>query len=417
MSRVRSQSTTMQLLDVDYIRSDFPLLRQSGNSLVYFDNAATTQKPQIVLDSIANFYSQTNSNVHRGVHSLSQQATTMYETARSTIATHINAKHPHEVIFTAGTTDSINLAAHAFGEKYITQGDHIIISDMEHHSNILPWQLLCERKKAVLQSIPLTASGELDLQALKTLLTACTKLIAVSHVSNTLGIVNPVHDIIAMAHQHGIPVLLDGAQALPHFPVDVQNLDVDFYAFSSHKMFGPTGTGILYGKEKWLEKMTAYRSGGGMVDKVTLQKTTFADLPEKFEAGTPHIAGAIGLAKAVAYINQIGRDKILLFEEALYNYLHEKLAYTEGLTILGDAPENVPVISFVMNGIHPFDAATLLSEYGIAVRSGHHCCQPLMQHFGVSATIRVSLAFYNTLEEIDYFIEKLLDVQKLLKER
>jgi len=409
-------NTLTTSIDLDYIRSDFPTLKRevNGRPLVYFDNGASAMKPQVVIDSISNFYQNYYSNVHRGIHELSQEATNAYEAVRETIRKHINAEKDTEVIFNYGTTDGINIIATSFGEKYINAGDEIIVSHMEHHANIVPWQMLCERKGAKLKVIPITETGELDMAELKALITENTKLISVVHVSNVLGTVNPIKEITTLAHKHGVAVLVDGSQAIPHMRVDVQDLDADFYVFTGHKVFGPTGTGVLYGKEKWLEAMPPYRGGGDMIDNVTFEKTTYNDLPHKFEAGTPHIAGMIGLGKAIDYINQIGLENIEAHEQELLEYITEKLQAIEGLTIMGTAKHKACVLSFNIDGVHPLDVGTLLNEYGIAVRTGQHCCQPIMDRYRVHASIRASLAFYNTKSEIDYFIGKLLKVKEML---
>jgi cysteine desulfurase / selenocysteine lyase len=416
-----NQSTTIKKsiapIDIEKIRADFPILSRkvNGKSLIYFDNGATTQKPQSVIDSIDKYYSLQNANIHRGVHTLSQEITVEYEKARSTIQKHLNAEHAHEIIFTKGTTESINLVASSFGKKYITKGDEIIISAMEHHSNILPWQQLCEEKGALLKVIPINDAGELLMDEFKKLLTDKTKIVAITQISNTLGTINPVKEIIELAHQKKIPVLVDGAQAIPHLAVDVQNLDADFYVFSGHKLFGPTGVGVLYGKQKWLNEMPPYQVGGGTIKTVTFQKTEYADLPLKFEAGTPHIEGGIGLAKAIDYINAIGLDTIAEYEHSLLIYATKALGKIEGVKIIGTAKNKASVISLVVEGLHPFDVGTILDQLGIAVRTGHHCTQPLMQHYGIKGTIRASFAFYNTIEEIDEFVKALERAIKMLK--
>jgi cysteine desulfurase/selenocysteine lyase len=404
-------------IDIEKIRAQFPILQKSinGKPLVYFDSGATSQKPIQVIDAINAYYKNQNSNIHRGVHTLSSEITVAYENARTTIQKYINAKRAHEIIFTSGTTDSINLVAHSFGKKYITAGDEIIISAMEHHSNILPWQLLCEEKNAVLKIIPVSESGELLLDEYKKLLNAKTKLVAATHVSNTLGTINPVKKIIEMAHQFNAAVLIDGAQAIPHTKVDVQNIDADFYCFSGHKAYGPTGVGILYGKEKWLNEMPPYKVGGGTIKTVSFSKTVYADLPLKFEAGTPHIAGGIGLAAAINYINAIGIENINSHEHEILTYATERLLSINGLKIIGNAKNKAGVISFVVNDLHPLDIGTILDKYGIAVRTGHHCTQPLMEHYCVPGTVRVSLAVYNTKEEIDSLIEALNKAIKMLQ--
>lgn len=396
-------------IDIEKVRADFPILSRkvNGRPLIYFDNGATSQKPQSVIDSLTNYYTNQNANIHRGVHTLSQEVTVAYENARSTIQNHLNAKHSHEIVFTKGATDSINLVASSFGKKYISEGDEILISAMEHHSNILPWQQLCEEKGAVLKVIPINDAGELIISDYKRLLNEKTKIVAITHISNTLGTINPVEEIIALAHAQNIPVLVDGAQAVPHTSVDVQALDCDFYCFSGHKLFGPTGVGILYGKEKWLNEIPPYQVGGGTIKTVSFEKTEYADLPLKFEAGTPHIEGGIGLAAAIDYINTIGLDTIAEYEHELLLYATDALQKIDGVKIIGTAKNKASVISFVVKGLHPFDIGTILDQLGIAVRTGHHCTQPLMAFYCVPGTIRVSFAFYNTKEEINIFINGL----------
>ncbi len=404
-------------LDVEYIRSDFPVLKQkvNGYPLVYFDNGASSQKPQVVIDTITNFYSTYYSNVHRAVHSLSQQATKAYEACREKVQKLINAASSDEIIYTSGTTEAVNIVARSFGDRYLKAGDEIILSTMEHHANIVPWQMLCERTGARIKVLPLKASGEWDMKVLKDIISERTKLIASVHVSNVMGTINPVKELTQLAKANGTTVFIDGAQAVPHMKVDVQDLDVDFYTFSAHKMFGPTGAGALYGKKKWLQEMPPYHGGGAMIDKVTFEKTTYNDVPHKFEAGTPNIAGFIGFAAAIDYMNRIGIDVIESYEKELAAYFLPKLNSVKGLTLLGKSNDRASVFSFVLDGCHPLDVGTLLNEYGIAVRTGHHCCQPLMQHYKVPASIRASLSFYNTFAEIDFFTEKLLKVLKVLK--
>ena len=405
------------ILNIPKLRQDFPLLSKkvNGKPLVYLDSGATSQKPKQVIDAISNYYQTQNANIHRGVHQLSQEITIAYENARTTVQNHLNAAVSQEIIFTSGTTESINLVASSFGKKYIKAGDEIIISEMEHHSNILPWQLLCEEKGAVLKVIPINENGELRMDEYRKLLCNKTKIVAVTHVSNTLGTINPVKEMIALAHEKDIPVLIDGAQAVPHVRVDVQALDADFYCFSGHKLFGPTGVGILYGKEKWLNEMPPYQVGGGTIKTVTFKKTTYADLPLKFEAGTPHIAGGIGLAAAIEYVNEIGLENIGGYEHELLEYATLKLLAIEGLRIIGTAKEKASVISFVIEGIHPLDIETLLDKQGIAVRTGHHCTQPLMEYFGLPGTIRASLVFHNTKEEIDVLVNGIQKAIKMLQ--
>jgi cysteine desulfurase/selenocysteine lyase len=398
------------------IRNDFPILSRKVNNrpLIYLDSAATAQKPQVVIDAVDNYYKFQNANIHRGVHTLSQEITIAYEEARATVKKHLNAAHAHEIIFTKGTTDSINLVAYSFGKKYVNEGDEILISSMEHHSNILPWQQLCDDKGATLKVIPINTEGEIDLKEFKILLSAKTKIIAITHVSNTLGTINPIKELITLAHQQNIAVLIDGAQAVPHLLVDVVDLDADFYCFSAHKLFGPTGVGVLYGKQKWLNEMPPYQTGGGVIKTVTFEKTTFADLPLKFEAGTPHISGAIGLAAAINYVNAIGINNISEYENELQVYATKRLSEIDGLRIIGTAANKAAVISFVVDGLHPFDIGVILDKQGIAVRTGHHCTQPLWNIYGLQGTVRVSFAFYNTIEEIDSFIVALKKAIKML---
>jgi cysteine desulfurase/selenocysteine lyase len=398
------------------IRNDFPILSRKVNNkpLIYLDSAATAQKPQVVIDAVDNYYKFQNANIHRGVHTLSQEITIAYEEARATVKKHLNAAHAHEIIFTKGTTDSINLVAYSFGTKYVNEGDEILISSMEHHSNILPWQQLCEDKGAKLKVIPINNEGEIDLKEFKILLSAKTKIVAITHVSNTLGTINPIKELITLAHQQNIAVLVDGAQAVPHLLVDVVDLDADFYCFSAHKLFGPTGVGVLYGKQKWLDEMPPYQTGGGVIKTVTFEKTTFADLPLKFEAGTPHISGAIGLAAAINYVNALGLNNISEYENELQVYATKRLSEIDGLRIIGTAANKAAVISFVVDGTHPFDIGVILDKQGIAVRTGHHCTQPLWNIYGLQGTVRVSFAFYNTIEEIDSFTVALKKAIKML---
>ena len=398
------------------IRKDFPILHQKiyNKPLVYLDNAATTQKPKQVIDAISDFYSQTNSNIHRGVHYLSSKATEEYEDARKTVKQFINANSISEIIFTKGTTDSINLIAFSFGEKYIKSGDEIIISEMEHHSNIVPWQMLCERKNAVLKIIPFNEKGELIFSKFEKLISEKTKLVAVTHVSNSLGTINPIKKIIEKAHSFDIPVLIDGAQSVQHQKIDVQELDCDFFVFSGHKIYSETGIGILYGKEKFLEAMPPYQGGGDMVNKVTFTKTTFADLPLKFEAGTSNFVAAISMKHAIKYIQNIGIENITEHETELLKYGTEKLSSIEGLKIFGTAKHKISVISFNLTRIHNFDAGTLIDKLGIAVRTGTHCTQPVMEHFNILGTIRASFAMYNTKEEINQLYEAIIRVKNII---
>ncbi len=406
------------MFNVINIRKDFPILSKliGTKPLVYFDNGATAQKPQIVIDAITHYYSSQNSNIHRGVHTLSREITIEYEEARKTIQKHLNAKNTHEIIFTKGTTESINLIAHSFGKLQISEGDEVIITQMEHHSNIVPWQVLCEEKKAILKYIPITQSGELILEELPKLITHKTKLISFTHISNSLGTINPVKKIIETIRSLcNAAIVVDGAQAVPHLQPDVQDLDCDFYVFSGHKLFGPTGVGILYSKEIWLEKIKPYQTGGGTIKTVTLEKTEFADSPLKFEAGTPHIEGAIGLAAAIKYITNIGFKSIEKHEDDLLQYATKELNKIEGLVIYGTSKHKTSVISFNVGDIHPFDIGTLLDKYGVAIRSGHHCTQPLWQFYNIPGTIRASFAFYNTFEEVDIFITALKKSIQLLR--
>jgi len=409
--------TKNNILNIQKLRQDFPILskKANGKSLVYLDSGATAQKPKQVIDAISYYYQSQNANIHRGVHQLSQEITIAYENARATIQKHLNAAVSQEIIFTSGTTESINLVASSFGKKHVNPGDEIIISEMEHHSNILPWQMLCEEKGAVLKVIPINEKGELRIDEYKKLLCSKTRIVAVTHVSNTLGTINPVKEIIELAHKKNIPVLIDGAQAVPHITVDVQALDADFYCFSGHKLFGPTGVGILYGKEKWLNEIPPYKVGGGTIKTVRFEKTEYADLPLKFEAGTPHIAGGIGLAAAIDYVNEIGLENIGAYEHELTEYATLKLLAIEGLRIIGTAKEKASVISFVIEEVHPLDVGTILDKQGIAVRTVHHCTQPLMEHFGLPGTIRASLVFYNTKEEIDVLVNGIQKAIKMLR--
>jgi cysteine desulfurase/selenocysteine lyase len=392
-------------LDIAQIRADFPILQRevNGQPLVYLDNAATSQTPLAVIDAISDYYKHTNANIHRGVHALSQEATDEFEAARHKIQKHFNAGQAHEIIFTSGTTHSINLVAHGFA-SFLEKGDELIVSELEHHANIVPWQMLCERTGAALKVIPITANGTLDMGVYADLLNEQTKVVFVNHVSNALGIINPIEEIIEKAHAVGAAVLIDGAQATPHMVPDVQALDVEFYTTSAHKICGPTGMGVLYGKEAWLRKLPPYQGGGEMIDQVTFEKTTYADLPHKFEAGTPNIAGGVGFGAAVDYMNNIGFEAIASHENDLMRHATEKLKKIEGLHIYGDVDNKVAVISFNVEGIHPYDIGTLLDKMGIAVRTGHHCCQPIMDHFKIPGTVRASFAFYNTHEEVVRFI-------------
>ncbi len=392
-------------LDLAKIRAEFPILARkvNGQPLVYLDNAATSQTPLAVIEAISDYYKHTNANIHRGVHSLSQEATDQFEGARDKIRAHINAAHTHEVIITSGTTHSINLVAYGFGHL-LDQGDELIVSELEHHANIVPWQMLCERTGAKLKVIPMTQDGTLDMEAYSNLLNARTKVVFVNHVSNALGIINPIEYIIKEAHAVGAAVLIDGAQATPHMVPDVRGLDADFYTTSAHKICGPTGIGMLYGKEEWLRKLPPYQGGGEMIDQVSFEKTTYADLPHKFEAGTPNIAGGVGFGAAIDYMHSIGFKTLAAHENDLLLHATEKLKKIDGMCIYGDVPNKVAVISFNVAGIHPYDLGTLLDKMGIAVRTGHHCCQPIMDHYKIPGTVRASFAFYNTHEEVERFI-------------
>ena len=402
-------------MDLDKIRADFPILSREvyGKPLVYLDNGATSQKPRVVVDAMSDEYFTVNANVHRGVHYLSQQATELHEGAREIVRRHINAASVGEVIFTRGTTESINLVASCFGEAFLKEGDEVIVSEMEHHSNIVPWQLLEQRKGIVLRVVPITNEGELCMDEYRKIFNNKTKLVSLAHVSNVLGTINPVREIIEIAHSHDVPVLLDGAQAIPHKAVDVQALDVDFYVFSAHKAYGPTGVGVLYGKEKWLDKMPPYQGGGEMIQSVSFEKTVFNELPFKFEAGTPDYVGTTGLAKALEYIDSIGLDKIAAHELELTHYAMARLSEIEGMRLIGTAKEKTSVVSFLVGNIHHFDMGTLLDRLGIAVRTGHHCAQHLMIRLGIEGTVRASFALYNTKEEVDILINGINRVRSM----
>lgn len=397
-------------------RFNFPLLRQrvNGKPLVYLDNAATSQKPQVVIDALMRYYQEENSNIHRGVHYLSEKATQSYEASRAKVRKFVNAASVQEVIFVRGTTEGINLVAGSYGRRNIRQGDEVLISAMEHHSNIVPWQVLCEEKGAKLRVIPMNDDGELLLDEYERLLGEKTRLVAIAHISNALGTVNPIKEMVAAAHRKGIPVLVDGAQAVPHRKVDVQDLDCDFYTFSSHKMFGPTGVGILYGKKQLLDAMPPYQGGGDMIKSVTFEKTIYNDLPYKFEAGTPNIAGGIALGAAIDYMGMLDMEAISAYEHDLLNYATEALRGINGVRIIGTAHEKAGVLSFVIEGIHPHDIGTILDDEGIAIRTGHHCAQPVMQRFGVPATARASFAFYNTKDEVDILVKGIHKVIEVL---
>ncbi len=401
---------------IDRIRNDFPILHQKvyNKPLVYLDNGATTHKPAVVIETIKELQESHNSSIHRGIHFLSEQMTSRYEAARETVRAFLNASSTSEVIFTSGATGSINAVAFSFGERYVKAGDEILISEMEHHSNIVPWQMLCQRKGAKLKIIPFDHNGELLLDQLDALLTEQTKLVALTHASNSLGTINPVKEVIRRAHARNIPVMLDGAQMVQHGKVDVKELDCDFYVFSSHKIFGPTGSGVLYGKESLLEEMPPYQGGGDMVDQVTFEDTSYNTLPFKFEAGTANYIGAIGLATAIDYLKQVGISEIGLYEKELIDYTKQKLGDIEGLIIYGNAKKRISVFSFLLDNIHTYDAGMILDKMGIAVRTGTHCTQPVMDHFGISGTIRASLVFYNTREEVDRLAEGIEQTIKML---
>lgn len=402
--------------DIQNIRKDFPILKRkvNGHPLVYLDNAASSQKPQQVIDAIVDYYSNYNANIHRGVHTLSQEATDAYEQSRNKVQRHFNAAKPYEIIFTSGTTHGINLVANGF-TTLLKPGDEIIVSALEHHSNIVPWQMLCERTGAVLKVIPMNETGELEVEAYEKLLSGKTKLVFCNHISNALGTINPIERIIQKAHDAGAAVLIDGAQACAHLKPDVQALDVDFYVASAHKMCGPTGVGMLYGKEAWLRKLPPYQGGGEMIAEVTFEKTTYADLPHKFEAGTPNICGGIVFGTAVDYLNQIGFDKISAYENSLLETATHKLLEIGGLRIYGTSKHKTSVISFNLEGIHPYDVGTILDKLGIAVRTGHHCTQPIMDYYKIPGTVRASFSFYNTFEEIDRLVEAVKKAKQMLQ--
>jgi len=407
---------TKRKFDVEEIRNDFPILKRevNGKPLVYLDNAATSQKPQVVIDALTHYYTYDNANIHRGLYFLSELATEQYENARLKVKEFINAMSVAEIVFVRGTTEAINLVASTLCRaKYFKEGDEVLVSHMEHHANIVPWQLMSDRKKINLKVIPINDAGELDYDAFEKLVNEKTKLVSVVHISNALGSINPIKKIIDFAHSKKIPVLVDGAQAVPHLKIDVQDLDADFYAFSGHKVFGPTGIGVLYGKTEFLEMMPPYQGGGDMIRTVTFEKTTFDDIPRKFEAGTPNIAGGIGLGAAIDYLNQFDRNELAEYENELLKYATEKLSEVDGLKIIGTAKEKASVISFIIEGIHPYDIGTIIDTDGIAIRTGHHCTQPIMQRFNVPATARASFAFYNTKEEIDKLVASLYKVKRM----
>ncbi len=396
-------------LDIQKIRADFPVLDQqvNGSPLIYFDNAATTQKPKSVIDALSHYYASDNANIHRGIHALAERATTAFELTRTKIKEFINAPSSDQIILTAGTTGSINLVAQTFGRANFSKGDKILISNLEHHSNIVPWQMIAEEKGAIIEVIPVDERGVLDLVAYRNLLDASVKLVALNHVSNAIGTINPIAEMIQLAHAHGAKVMIDGAQSIAHLDIDVQALDIDFFAFSAHKLFGPTGVGVLFGKRELLESMPPYQGGGEMIKEVSFEGTTYNELPYKFEAGTPNIADVIAFSAAIDYVNALSKEALFTQELALLAYATEQLSTIPGLRIIGTAPEKIAVISFVMDGIHPQDLGVLLDKFGIAIRTGHHCVQPLMKRFGLPGTCRASFAFYNTFEEIDLFVKAL----------
>lgn len=406
-------------IDIQRIREDFPILKKEiyGRPLVYLDNAATTQKPSCVVEMIEKGYYDCNANIHRGVHFLSQQATEAHESARKVVQRFINAEHPHEVIFTRGTTEAINLVAHSFGLGLCEEGDEIIVSQMEHHSNIVPWQLIREIRGIKLRVVPFDEKGVLLIDEYRKLFSEKTKMVAITHVSNALGTVNPIRHLVEIAHSHGVPVLVDGAQSVPHCKIDVQDLDVDFLAFSGHKIYGPTGIGVLYGKEKWLEKLPPYQGGGEMIKKVTFEKTTYNELPFKFEAGTPDYIGSTALAAALDYVSEIGMENIAAHEKELLSYATLRMREVDGLRFVGESPEKSGLISFLLGNIHPYDTGSILDKLGVAVRTGHHCAEPVMDAFGIEGTVRASFAIYNTKEEVDVLIAGLERVNKMFNRR
>jgi len=401
--------------DVEKVRHDFPILREKvrGRTLVYLDNAATSQKPQVVIDAISRHYERGNANIHRGVHFLSEHATEEHEAARGTVQSFLNAEEASEIIFVRGATEAINLVAQTYGRTQVGPGDEVLITAMEHHSNIVPWQILCEQKGGRLRVIPINESGELLLEEFQKLLSTRTKIVAVTQVSNALGTINPVRRIIEMAHSENIPVLVDGAQAVPHLKVDVQALDCDFYVFSGHKLYGPTGIGVLYGKSALLDAMPPYQGGGDMISSVTFEKTIYNKLPYKFEAGTPHVAGAIGLGAAIDYVNGLGMDNVAAYEHEVLTYATEAVTAIPGIRVIGTAREKAGVLSFLLDSIHPHDIGTILDQEGIAIRAGHHCAQPIMQRFGIAATARASFGLYNTKEEVDALVNGIQNVREV----
>jgi cysteine desulfurase / selenocysteine lyase len=398
-------------------KQDFKILDQKiyNRQLVYFDNAATTQKPKVVIEALANYYETINSNIHRGVHYLSQKATDEFEIARNKVKEFVNAPNSYEIIFTRGTTESVNMIAYSFGCAFLKEDDEVIISEMEHHSNIVPWQMVCEEKKAKIKVLPFDENGVLEIEKLKSLISSKTRIIAVTHISNALGTINPVKEIIEIAHRHDIPVMIDGAQAVSHLKVDVQALDCDFYCFSGHKMYAPMGVGVMYGKEKWLNKMPPFLGGGEMIKNVTFEKTTYNDLPFKFEAGTPSVGDVIGLKTAIEYIENIGIEKIARYEQELLQYGTEKLLQIPGVKIIGNSPDKAAIISFLIDKIHPYDAGVIIDHLGVAVRTGHHCAQPVMDKLGIPGTIRASFALYNSKEEIDILAEAVRKAKEMLE--
>ena len=404
-------------IDIDNIRKQFPILHQeiNGKPLVYLDNAATTQKPQIVIDSLVEYYQKYNANIHRGIHTLAEKATAAYEETREAVRKFINAPAVEQIIFTSGTTESVNLVASSYGGAFLNEGDEIIVSGMEHHSNIVPWQLICEKKKACLKVVPVDENGVLDLEAYQNLLSKKTKIVSLVYASNTLGTINPVKQMIDQAHQAGAVVMVDGAQAAPHLALDVQQLDADFLAFSAHKMYGPSGVGVLYGKEELLMKMPPYMGGGEMIKDVSFEKTTFNDLPFKFEAGTPNIGDVVAFRQAIEFITLLGKDKIRKHENELLTYGTEKISGIDGVRLIGTAPDKVSVISFLVEGVHHFDIGMMLDAKGVAVRTGHHCTQPLMDRYSIEGTVRASFAVYNTIQEIDTLTEGLERIVKMMK--
>lgn len=414
---ITSSPTLSHSVDVEAIRKEFPILNQqvNGRDLIYLDNAATSQKPLRVINALMEYYQGYNANIHRGIHTLAEKATKAYEETRHTARTFINAQSEQEIIFTRGVTESINLVASSYGRAFVNQGDEIIISTLEHHSNIVPWQILCEEKKATLKVIPVSNEGELDIEAFKKLLSNKTKVVSVNHASNSLGTINPIKEIIQLAHEVGAVVVIDGAQSGAHIEIDVQNLDCDFYCLSAHKMYGPTGTGILYGKRELLEKMPPYQGGGEMIKEVTFEKTTYNDIPYKFEAGTPNIADVVGFKYAMDFILETGRKNMAAHEHDLLTYATEHVSKLKSIKLVGTAKNKVSVLSFIVDGIHPFDMGQMLDARGIAVRTGHHCTQPLMDRFGIEGTVRASFAVYNTKKEIDLFVEGLDRIITLMK--